>query len=89
MHGQGEVPGRARGAPLPARRMSLMASALVQTALPCRDRIRRHMPLLVDAGGEDVHGHAAIQKMLYVLAKDAGDCDMESGFGPRGHGPYS
>ena len=66
-----------------------MASALVQTALPCRDRIRRRMLLLVDAGGEDVHGNTAIQKMLYVLAKDAGECDMESGFGPRGHGPYS
>lgn len=66
-----------------------MTSALVQTAPPCRDRIRRYMLLLADAGGEDVHGHTAIQKMLYVLAKDAGDGGMESGFGPHGHGPYS
>ena len=66
-----------------------MASALVQATLSCRDRIRRYMLLLAGAGGEAVHGRAAIQKMLYVLAKDTGEGDVESDFEPRDHGPYS
>lgn len=76
------------GAP-PARRMPLMASVPAQAAPSCRGKIRRYMLLLADAGGEAVHGRAAIQKMLYVLAKDTGDREVESGFGPRGRGPYS
>lgn len=66
-----------------------MASVPVQASPSCGGRIRRHMLLLADAGGEDVRGRAAIQKMLYVLAKDTGDGEVESGFGPRGRGPYS
>lgn len=66
-----------------------MASATVQGVPSCRGRIRRYMLLLVDAGWEAVHDRAAIQRMLYVLAKDTGDGEVESGFGPRGRGPYS
>ena len=73
----------------PERRMPLMAPAPAQAVPSCRGRIRRYVLLLAGAGGEAVHGRAAIQKMLYVLAKDVGEGDVESDFEPRDHGPYS
>ena len=66
-----------------------MAHTLLHSALPRRDRIRRHMLLLAGADDESVRGHTMLQKMLYVLAKDIGDSDVESSFRPHDYGPYS
>ena len=66
-----------------------MAMTVLRSTLPCGGRIRRYMLLLAGAGDESVRGHTMLQKMLYVLAKDADDEGVESTFRPHDYGPYS
>ena len=66
-----------------------MAMTVLRSTLPCNGRIRRYMLLLAGAGDESVRGHTMLQKMLYVLAKDADDEGVESTFRPHDYGPYS
>ena len=66
-----------------------MAMTLLRSTLPCNGRIRRYTLLLVGAEDDGVRGHAVLQIMLYVLAKDMEDEGVESTFRPHDYGPYS
>lgn len=66
-----------------------MMSSLMQVELSREGRIRHYILLLAGAEDDAIRNSATLQKLLYTVAKETGDGDMEASFEPSEYGPYS